>query len=117
MAYIFYAVCLCQQNEQNMNTIQVHSTHIVKRTRRGESTSEELRSVGKAKNKSKAIVRTSVKVDILYSVYSSRIGVIDPLIMRGKLERERAIEVGQQLRKERKIERAMKKAARMAAKR
>ena len=97
--------------------MKILSTYIVKRTTRGENTKVALQSVGRAKGKGAACVRTSIKREAQINKLSSNIGAVDYRRELAKDERAKNIEAGQVIRSERQIERMMKRAQRRKAKR
>jgi len=97
--------------------MKILSTYIVKRTTRGENTKVALQSVGRAKGKGAACVRTSIKREAQINKLSSNIGAVDFRREVAKVERAAKIEAGQIVRSERQIERMMKRAQRRKAKR
>ena len=57
--------------------MNIHASHVIKRTTRGENTSEALRSVGKAKPKGAKIARVQSKIETQTSVISREVGLPD----------------------------------------
>jgi hypothetical protein len=97
--------------------MRIHSTYIVKQTTRGENTKTALQSVGRAKGKGAACVRTSIKREAQINKLSNIIGAVDYRRELAKVERAAKIEAGQIIRSERQIERMMKREQRRKAKR
>jgi hypothetical protein len=97
--------------------MRIHSTYIVKQTTRGENTKTALQSVGRAKGKGAACVRTSIKREAQINKLSNIIGAVDYRRELAKAERAQKVEAGQVIRSERQIERMMKRAQRRKAKR
>ena len=97
--------------------MRIHTTYIVKRTTRGENTKVALQSVGRAKGKGAACVRTSIKRESQLNKLSNNIGAVDFRRELAKDERAKNIEAGKTIRNERQIERMMKRAQRRKAKR
>jgi len=57
--------------------MKILSTYIIKQTTRGENTKTALQSVGRAKGKGAACVRTSIKREAQLSKLSNDIGAVD----------------------------------------
>jgi len=98
-------------------TMKILSTYIIKQTTRGENTRTALKSVGRAKGKGAACVRTSIKREAQINRLSNNIGAVDFRRELAKAERAAKIEAGKVIRNERQIERMMKRAQRRKAKR
>lgn len=97
--------------------MRIHTTYIVKRTTRGENTRTALQSVGRAKGKGAACVRTRIKMEAQLNKLSNNIGAVDFCRELAKDERAKNIEAGKTIRNERQIERMMKREQRRKAKR
>ena len=76
-----------------------------------------MQSVGRAKGKGAACVRTSIKRDVQLSKLSNAIGPADYRREVAQVERAKNIEAGKTIRSERQIERMLKRAQRRKAKR